>query len=312
MKRKVAFFSEAGLKRGLGHFIRSYTICSKFKSLGFETDFFVDSDIDLSDRYSDVQYFKWQDFSLENKYHIIFIDSYEADISIYEMISKSSQVAVYLDDYKRLAYPKGLIINFSPDADEKFYKYKNPSNRYLLGLDYIPIREVFFKTSSVKKESLFIMLGGSDVLNLTHKITQYFEDMDIPKVVVINNKNSIKALKHLQNTTVLYKPSDEMLISYMKRAKLAISTASMSLYELSFLSVPTIIIATSADQLIGAHALEKHHLAIKYVDIENNNWLDDLKDAVNTIVIGSERPPMTKIDGLGTQRIVDKIMELLK
>ena len=64
--------------------------------------------------------------------------------------------------------------------------------------------------------------------------------------------------------------------------------------------------------MIGAYALEKHHLAIKYVDIENNNWLDDLKDAVNTIIIGSERLPMTKIDGLGTQRIVDKIMELLK
>lgn len=311
MNIKIAFFSEAGSKRGLGHFVRSYTIYCKFKSLGFETDFFLDSDIDLSYQYNDVKHFVWEDFALTDKYDVIFIDSYEANLEIYETISKSAQVAVYLDDYKRLEYPKGIILNFSPDAEEKFYKHKNPLNNYMLGLDYIPIRKMFFKKSYEQKEYLFIMMGGSDVLNLTLQITQYFQDMNIPKVVVVNNQNSAKKLKHFHNTTVLYKPSDETLISYMKRAKLAISTASMSLYELSFLSVPTIIVATSTNQQVGALTLEKHHLAIKCVDIENNNWLADLKGVIQT-VLDVNKLTMCKIDGHGTERIVNKIVELLK
>ncbi len=311
MSSKIAFFCEAGAKRGLGHVVRSYTIYKKFHSLGYEVRFFVDSDIDLSDRYEDINYFRWKDFTLDRRYDAIFIDSYEADISIYEMISRSTKVAVYLDDFKRLDYPKGIIINFSPDAREKFFAYKNPFNKYFLGLDYIPIREIFFQPSQEKRESLFIMLGGSDVLNLSYTISQCFKDIDMHKVVVTNSKESAKSIEKLYNTTVLYKPSDELLVRYMKQAKIAISTASMSLYELNFLSVPTAIIATSKDQLIGAKALEQAQLAEKYIDINKDDWRIDLRDSIYTIK-RDRKEPLRLVDGLGADRIVDEVVRLLK
>ena len=295
----------------MGHFVRSCTIYTKFKSFGYDVYFFLDSDLELNHICNDIRYFSWKDFELKDTYDVIFIDSYEAGKTIYEEISKASRISVYLDDYKRLEYPSGIILNFSPDADEKFYKEKNPLNRYLLGLDYIPIREEFLKETPEKKEYLFIMMGGSDVLNLTFKITEYLQDIDIPKVVVSNDESSVKELNSISNVKVLYRPTDNVLIEHMKRAKLAISTASMSLYELSYLSVPTIIIATSPNQLIGAQALVKYHLASKYIDIKKNNWLSNLKDTVDTI-IKSGKIPMHAIDGFGTQRIVDKVLELVK
>ena len=304
---KVAFFTEAGTKRGLGHLVRSYTIYKKFQSLKINSSFFVDSDIDLSYKFSDLNYFKWHEFFIKESYDIIFIDSYEAKLQIYETISNSCRIAVYLDDYKRLSYPKGVILNFSPDANSVLYKEKSSLYTYLLGVEYIPIREEFLNSSLAKKEQLFIMLGGSDTANLSTTIAKHLDDNPISKVIVTNSQKTAKELNRFKNSTILFQPSDEELITYMSSSSIAISTASMTLYELAYLQIPTIIIAVSKNQEIGAPSLIKHNIATQFISIEESDWLYQLSTALKNIKLSSKR-----VDGKGTQRVINKILELIK
>jgi spore coat polysaccharide biosynthesis predicted glycosyltransferase SpsG len=217
---------------------------------------------------------------------------------------------MYIDDYGRLEYPCGVIVNFSPDA-KKFYDKNSTCHKYLLGVDFIPIREIFFKKSSCQKETIFIMMGGSDVMNLTPKIVKTLKDIELEIVAVVNSKKALLEIEDISNVTILYKPSDAKLIHEMKRAKIAITTASMSLYEFSFLGVPTVVIATSFNQIKGLSSLIEHRLAIDYIDIENSSWIKNMEDFVKRYYFQSSLFEK-KIDGLGAKRVVEKILELIE
>ena len=301
----VAFFTEAGLQRGYGHIIRCHTIAQKFQA--YNVDFFVDSDINFDKKIEKIDYFTWETLELTKSYDIIFIDSYIANREIYTMLQKSSKLCVYIDDFARLEYPKGLIINFAPDAEELFYQEKREGYSYLLGLDYIPIRKEFQEIQVEKKEQLFIMLGGSDTANITLKIVDTLQDMPLQKIVVHNDLNTVKKLKQYKNVEVLYQPDDITLIKAMKSSSLAVTTASMSSYELSYLQIPSILIGTSKNQQDGIEQLLKYHIAFNAVSIKDSQWLAKLYHKLKSK--GSLL--FAQIDAEGTQRIYNKVMELL-
>jgi len=54
------------------------------------------------------------------------------------------KLAVYIDDNKRLDYPKGVVVNGSIHAKELNYSKKN-GVKYLLGPKYIPLRKDFWE-----------------------------------------------------------------------------------------------------------------------------------------------------------------------
>lgn len=291
----------------MGHLIRCHTIHTAFKSLDIDSSFFLESDMDFSYKFSDISYFKWDEFTLDDSYDVIFIDSYEADIDVYNFISRSCKLAVYVDDFKRLPYPKGVILNFSPDADTLLYKHKEKIHTYLLGLAYIPIRNEFSALSPTKKNQLFIMLGGNDTANLSVSICEYLQDLSFKKVVVTNNQNDAALLRGFKNTKVLFKSTDQELIVEMANSSVAVTTASMTLYELAYLQIPTVTIAVSENQEIGALALLKHKIVSKHVSIKASGWLSDLKTGIENIQSVQSK---SIIDARGTQRIINKIMEL--
>lgn len=310
MYPKVAFFTEAGTKRGMGHLIRCYAIHEAFKKCGVSTTFYLDSDVDYSYKYNDLQYFKWTHFNLSNTYDIIFIDSYEADIQIYAIASNSSKVAVFLDDYERISYPRGIIINFAPEAKELFFKNKEIHNTYLLGTDYVPLRESLLLDKPAKKRQIFIMLGGYDINNLSINILEALDNIDIQKILVTNNEEILNKVHRFKNVRVLYKPSDNELIYEMSSSSMAISTASMAVYELNFFQIPTVIIAVSKNQEIGLSQLIKYEIADASINMTEFDWIDKLLRVIN---IFDETTYNKKqiIDAKGAQRIVNTVLRIV-
>lgn len=307
----IAFFTEAGTLRGMGHLVRSHTISQKFASLGIKISFFLDSDMDFSDKYCDIKYFKWNELYVEKDiYDIIFIDSYEATLNMYNQIYSACKVAVYIDDFKRLDYPKGVILNFAPDAKELLYGHKKEKYTYLLGLKYIPIRDNFLDIKIDKKEQIFIMLGGSDVANLSIEVISLLHDITINKVIVSNNKSIRNKLLTYKNVEVLFHPSDIKLIKTMANSTMAISTASMTAYELAYLKIPTILIAVAENQEDGLSQLIKYRITNSVVSIRDDMWKVDFTNAVKEL-LAYEKKPNNEIDGKGTEQIVDNILELL-
>ena len=85
--------------------------------------------------------------------YIIFIDSYIASFEIYVLLSNLCKILVCFDDFSRITYPKNsVILNIAPDIS-KVIQDKN--HKYLLGLDYLPIRDVIIKNQNTKKKILF-------------------------------------------------------------------------------------------------------------------------------------------------------------
>lgn len=307
---KAAFFTEAGSKRGMGHLVRLYTLYEEFISNNIESDFFLDSDIDFSEQFKNIHQFNWASFNIQNDYYdIIFIDSYEANISIYTQISKNCKIAIYLDDYGRLDYPNGVILNFAPDSEKLFFKHKKQIHTYLLGTDYVPIRKDFFNIKPNKKNQIFIMLGGYDTKGLSNNILKALENIKLAKVVVVNTQEKVNSLKGFKNTTILYKPSNVKLLNYMANSMYAISTASMTIYELNYFQIPTTIIAVNKNQQIGATQLIEHKLAINFLDITHNNWQKKLNEYFQNI--DAFHQLFQSIDGKGTKRILNSILTMV-
>lgn len=306
---KIAFYTEAGSQRGMGHLIRCYSLYKEFKRYGISGSFFLDSDIDFSYKFSNLHPFIWDEFRLDDTYDIVVIDSYEASFDVYNTIAKSVRIPVFIDDYGRLEYPRGIIINVAPDAEELFFRDKNPENMYLLGVDYIPLRREILTVNPKKQPQIFIMLGGNDIFNASQMILEALQDIDLKKVIVVNNESTVETLRTYENVNVLYKPSDETLIVEMAQSSLAISTASMTVYELAYLTIPTIIVALSENQKIGSLQLLKHHLACYLIDVNDGHWIADLHKYIRSLKSGNLHPA---IDGKGRERIVELIIGMMK
>lgn len=309
---KIAFFTEAGSERGMGHLIRCQTIANQFEQNNIEINFFLDSDINYDYKFKNLTYFKWEELNINIHYDVIFIDSYEATEAIYNNLQKKTNLVIYIDDFERIDYPKGIIINFAPDSKELFFKNRNKNSEYLLGLDYIPIRKEFLKYKNLKKEKkLFIMLGGSDTANLSLNIIEALKDIDIKKVIVSNNEITSNKLSKYDNVKVLFQSNDDELIKEMATSSYAISTASMSLYELSFLQIPTIIIAVSQNQITGVSQMLKNKLAISYVDTMRLNWEKNISFQLKNLMEYKQIVD-NQIDGLGVKRIYEYIIKRLE
>jgi len=93
---------------------------------------------------------------------------------------------------------------------------------------------------------------------------------------------------------------------------MAISTASMSAYELAYLKIPTIIIAVAKNQEKGVSQFIKYNVASDYVSIESNDWQDDIENKTKRILCQDSHNINQSIDGKGTENIVYEILELIK
>jgi len=283
----VAFFTEAGMTNGMGHLVRSYTIYQYFNKT-YKCQFYLDSDINYDYKYKDIKYFKWDNLVLTKQYDIIFVDSYNISIETYNLLNNFCRILVCLDDFSRLIYPKNsVILNIAPDTS-KVIQDKN--HKYLFGLDYLPIRDILIQNQTNKKDDfILLMLGGNDILNLNQQIISLLDTKQ--KIVVVDNKKALNI--NNKNIKILYKTDDKTLASYMARAKIAITTASMNLYELSFLKVATIAIAIKENQQNGLSQFLKYNIATDYIDIKN---LDNLTSKIKTLPQSISTP--IKADGV--------------
>ena len=118
-------------------------------------------------------------------------------------------------------------------------------------------------------------------------------------------------MKDLKNTKILHKPSNEVLVQNMAKSSLAITTASMSLYELHYLKTKTVIVAINENQESGAKQVIQHGLANEFVNIENSQW--EKKIAQEVTALSKNRDKITSfIDGKGVERIYSQVLQRLR
>ena len=284
-KLTAAFFTESGTNIGYGHLVRSYALREKLNALGYETFFFLDSDINVDEWFNDINYLDWKKSTIDRLFNLVIIDSYLADRETYLKINKFARSSIFFDDYDRIEYPEGAIINFAPGASKSLYKNRNKSNKYLLGLDYLPLRDVILKTKlSIKKEHIFISLGGNDLANLSMKIIDALKEIKLKKVIVTRDPLLKKKLSRYQDIEILVKPKDRFFAEKMSKSIAAISTASMTSYELAYFNIPTLLIPVAENQRLGVTQLLKNNIGFSSIYPDTPLWKLILKNKVKSMI----------------------------
>lgn len=321
---KIYLITEGGSDIGIGHITRCLSLYQAFEEKGIKPIFIINGDESVKDLLNDKNYeiFNWLEqkkklFGFIKNADITIVDSYIADYELYEKISKFVKVPVYIDDTKRIGYPKGIIINGTIYAEDFNYPPKKDT-MYLLGSQYIPIRKEFWdvpdKAIRENIKTVMVTFGGDDARNMTPSILKLLNETfpELNKKVIIGkgfkNTEQIEALKD-EKTEFIYYPDAEGIKKAMLDSDITISASGQTLYELARVGVPTIAISVADNQMNNIKGWQKAGF-IEYAGAwDNKDILSVLMQKFKLLQIADIRKKMARagrswVDGLGAIRTV--------
>lgn len=327
---RVYIINEGGEKIGLGHIMRCVALRQAFEKARIDPIFIVNGDKSLK------KYLKSKDITLnwikkpKNLFDIIrgadvaIVDSYLADYGMYETISSMVKIPVYLDDNKRIIYPRGIVINFTGYAERLKYP-KSPGIIYCLGKKYTLLRKAFW-SKNLKKinknvKKILITFGGSDPDGMTIITLQVLckEYPGINKIVAVGEafaqKGKILKMGDKNTRFVLGADADKMKELFME-ADLLISSAGQTLFEASAVGVPTIAISIVDNQLANFKDwIGSGFFGIDYLR-DSKNFKIILRDKIKLLEQYGKREKYarklrSRSDPLGAINVVDLLLGYL-
>lgn len=290
MVNRVIIFTEGGDNIGFGHITRCSALYEELLERKIETIFVVYGK-NIEDILKGKNYINqdWKDKEfLQNflrKDDYIIIDSYLADLDIYEYISSNTSKCMYIDDNNRLKYPKGIILNPVLYEDLEY----NTTNPILRGKDYIIVRKEFLEEmKSLEKEyDILITLGGTDIRNLTPKLIEILKEIDLNlKIAIVigkafDNKEEIERLK-TEKINLFYNVNANEMRDLILKSKFVICGCGQSIHEMLVLKANFFPIIIIENQLNNANGLLKNKLIKKIENWNSLNLKNSLVDFLKT------------------------------
>jgi UDP-2,4-diacetamido-2,4,6-trideoxy-beta-L-altropyranose hydrolase len=301
---KVLIFTEGGKERGLGHITRCLGLYRGFQEAGHEVFMVVDGDKSVEDLLKGINHQRADWLKHTPKTYaqligadIVIVDSYRAPLDFYRQVSRSVKKAVYLDDGKRLNYPKGTVLNGNIFAKKLNY-HKAPGMKYLLGSRYLPLRRDFWrlKPRPVKKEvkKVFVTFGGKSYSRLTSQVAK-----------------SLRA----QGLTVEYSSKRLCageILAKMRDCDLSICGGGQTINELASCGVPAVAVIVAENQWLNARAWAKAGF-IRIAGANGDKGLVEKIKEIVSILDYKRRAAMRacgrrQVDGLGVRRVVEQVV----
>lgn len=321
---KVFIITEGSRDIGFGHITRCTSLYQAFEEKGVLPIFLIHGDETLKDLLNNKNHdiFNW---TIEEEKlltfieyaDVVIIDSYLADYELYKKVSNLVKVPVYIDDNKRIDYPRGIVVNGTVYADELNYPEKQDVT-YLLGSQYTPIRKKFWDVTDkeIKEnvKTIMVTFGGDDARNMTPSILTLAKENfpALTKKVIIGkgfkNTEQIESLKD-EKTELIYYPDAEGMKKAMLESDVAISASGQTLYELARVGVPTIAISVAENQMNNVKGWQKTGF-IEYAGWWENehvfsNVIQKLELLQNAVLRQEKaKRGKTSVDGLGAIRII--------
>jgi len=310
MSMKVLFLTEGGRNLGFGHVTRCIALYQGLERAGVNSEFIINGDSYVTSLLKEKKYilFNWIEgkdklFKIAKAFDAAVIDSYLADKDIYYKLSELFKGRIIMiDDYQRLDYPKGFVVN--PSIYGESLNYSDIEGvKYLLGRGYIILRKEFWEVPEkrIRKEikKILITFGGSDTSAVLESVVGEFKKAFGAELIIVDPvKNRLKA---------------EDMLNMMLECDICISGGGQTLYELVKVGVPTIGICFSENQRLNLESWQEKGF-IEYIGrINDVNLLDNLKLAIDKLSTQRVRLEMSKIgktfvDGKGIKRILRNIL----
>jgi spore coat polysaccharide biosynthesis predicted glycosyltransferase SpsG/RimJ/RimL family protein N-acetyltransferase len=252
----------------------------------------------------------------------VIVDSYKATKEIYEIISKNSKRALFIDDIGRIAYPEGIIVN--PSLDSSHVDYSHSLNNILLsGPEYVILRQQFrdVKSEVISNEvkKVLIMMGGTDIRELTlliiDNICRNLLDIEFYIVTSSEYMEKIKSQISIPNNITFHNNLDAtQIMELMISSDLAITAAGQTIYELLATQTPFIPIKVIENQENNIQSLLKYNpeqIVLKYNDLDFLSSLNNALEIYNDVEYRKNynRKYTNLVDGYGSNRIVDYLLK---
>lgn len=327
---RVIFLTEGSSQLGLGHVTRCISLYQAFEEVGLGAVIFVQGDSLAEAALSNVRYRminwqrEWEEIKHEiKKFDIVVVDSYLADLKIYMDISNSYRACLYIDDFKRLGYPKGIVLNGSICAEDISYP-KSKNITYLLGSKFIPLRKAFWTVNNkniVKKaKHLLITFGGSGKWDVISQIVQatreVFPDFELSVITSRNHESTDRRFSN-ERIKIFGMLSAEEVRELMLSADIAISAGGQTTYELARVGVPSVLVAVADNQLLNCKGWEKVGFALYAGWWEDKNLWQKITESIEKLKDYELRLKMSRtgrkiVDGKGALRVAKKLIKAVQ
>lgn len=313
-KRKVFILTEGGEGIGFGHITRCSALYDELEKKSIKVEFIVFGKGIESVLYGkNYENIDWKNLDYLSKAlsqnDLVIIDSYLANIEIYNWLSVNTHKVLMIDDTQRLEYPKGIVVNPSLYGDKLEYK-KRKETRYLLGKDYIILRSEFNEPSqyipsqTVKK--ILLTLGGTDLNNLTPRILKKLKDIDDKleiKVIVNDSFHNLEEIKEVMTPTtkLIFNLSAKEMKNVMESSDFVISACGQTIHELLYLGVPFLPIVTAKNQVNNAKGLKS--LEINTIKFNSEELGIKLLEQIKNPTINN-----SLINSGGSERVMEELL----
>jgi len=325
---KLYIFTEGSIDIGFGHITRCIALYRQFEQKGWSPKLIIRGDQTILSLVTNVNhsFADWLNPTvleqyLSKKIDIAIIDSYLADKIVYEKISRSANLTVYLDDNNRFDYPKGIVVNGNIYASLLPYKKKN-CQEYLLGTFFTLLRNEFVnvleKVIQKNIHNILIMFGGDDNHNMTPKVLNMLNKQypKLKKVVIIG-----AGFQHAQellcdqdkNILCVSNPSASHIKELMINADIAISGGGQTLYELARTGTPTIGVVVADNQTNNVRELAKQGIIMNVGEWNDETIIENIMRSIPLVSSLGKRTTMSRlgqkcVDGNGAYRAASKIV----
>lgn len=252
----VAFLTEAGEGRGLGHVMRCSAIAAAFEELGLNTRILVDSNLRGLVPRAELYPWKSHPDAFYGQSTLLVFDSYSIS-SAFCRSAAAHNPCVFLDDDARIVYPAGVIINAGIGASPGMY-VPQAGQHLLIGPQYAPLRPCFWDVEVPVLRSpartLLITMGGDDSQHASVAAVRAARVFGERVVVLASRTWPHLALIEQaagENVEIVSDLQAEEILELFSRTDAAISAGGQTTYELARLGVPTLLVQTARNQQLN-------------------------------------------------------------
>lgn len=306
---KAIILTEGGKNIGFGHITRCISLYQAFEEKGIRAEIIINGDNAVLDFLKNKAYqiFDWigeegKLFRVISNADIVVTDSYLAKKSLYDKISEILKARLLMiDDFNRIEYPKGIVVNPSIYGDKLNYPEKD-GQVYLLGKDYIILRKEFWgileKKNNKEVKNILITLGGAVHLDMIYKVVNVLKAKFAFNFYIVENTKRIDA---------------EEMLNLMLKADICISGGGQTTYELARVGLPTIGICLAENQRLNLEEWQRIGF-VEYIGCHNDgNLLEKIGSAIKQLMPFEKRSRCSKIgknwvDGKGIERIMKVLL----
>jgi UDP-2,4-diacetamido-2,4,6-trideoxy-beta-L-altropyranose hydrolase len=275
------------------------------------------------------------DFARQSGARHVVLDGYHFLSPVQKHLKESGLKILCIDDLAHCDYYfADLVLNQNPSADRTTYPNCDSRTDFLLGSDYILLRDDFLRYKknneptpfAAQAKKILVTMGGSDIDNVTGTVVEALNQcpaelaLDVTIAIGAGNQHSdwLQALAHKINESKGHTFRGHFNVKNMPEligeSDLVVSAGGTTVWEAAYLARPTAVIITADNQIPGMEHFAKEG-AVELLGRQQQLKATHLTEALARLIKDQPRRKQlaeraaTMVDGLGASRVVQRFMD---